>query len=368
MVNHENKCMGCGGCEIVCPTKAIKIEMSQDGFLRPVISEKECAQCGKCNSVCPVSARRTQFADKAYSFKSGKKEVLNKSASGGFGYELSAKFVQDFPICSVEYDREKAMPMHKIAKTLEELDSRRNSIYLQSYTVPGFKRILELNHGIVFGSPCQISFLNNLFITEKKREQYLLIDFFCHGIPSYNVWKKYTEMYKIFGENPSVIFRSKQYGWGNFTIQCDTDNQTCFFDKVKDEDIFFRLFLENMVLNECCYNCPYHGNSSGADIRIGDYWGEKYKDDTEGITGLLVFTEKGTEAVNQLRNCGALLEESVDDVLSGQINADLAIPPCREKLLSALQSSKSLKKINSTIVFRYRLIRKINRMLGRNYI
>ncbi len=369
MVNYADKCMGCGGCEVVCPVDAVKISMSDDGFWRPVIDKDKCINCNKCDSICPVDVVGTKSANNGYSYKSNNKEVLFKSASGGFCYDLTTSLIKEKPVCSVEYDINRMMPVHMLAKNLEELNLKRNSIYLQSYTVDGFKHVLECDEAVVVGSPCQISFLNNILIKQKRRDKFLLIDFFCHGIPSYNLWKKYTDSHKdVFLKKPDVVFRAKENGWGNFTIECESKGDKTFFDKAKDDDIFFRVFLENMALNKSCYTCPYHSNSSSADIRVGDFWGEKYKSDTEGITAILVYTDNGLKALERVKNMGMLLEESIDDVLSGQINEDLKIPSCREKLIKVLQTNKPLDKINSTLIFRYKLVRKISRMLGKDYV
>ena len=369
MVQHSDLCMGCGGCEIVCPVGAIRIEMSADGFWRPTINKTICVDCGKCDSVCPVDVVQTNQAIQAYGFKSNDKQILRKSASGGFGYELSKAMIGSSSVCSVEYDPSVCGPRHTVADSIEELDKKRNSIYLQSYTVNGFREILKHENGVVFGSPCQISLLNNLLGQQKRRDKFLLIDFFCHGVPSYNVWKKYVDDHKeVFDFQPDVVFRSKKNGWGSFTIECKAEDKSCYFDKAKDDDIFFRIFLENMALNKCCYSCPYHANNSAADIRIGDLWGEKYKNDTEGITGILAFTEKGRDAVSRMNVHGKLTYETIDDVLAGQIQSDLPIPSCREKLIKELQLEKTLHSINSSLIFRYKLTRKINRLLGRNYI
>ena len=369
MVKYTEQCMGCGGCEIVCPVDAVKICMSDDGFWRPVIDSNKCIDCNKCDTICPIDNINTGVADLGFSYKSNNREVLSKSASGGFCYDLTTSLIDRLPVCSVEYDTLKMMPVHKLAGTLDELNLKRNSIYLQSYTVEGFKRVLECGEAVVVGSPCQISFLNNILLKQKRRDKFLLIDFFCHGIPSYKLWEKYTQERKsVFENKPDVVFRAKENGWGSFTIECKSEESKVFFDKAKDDDIFFRVFLENMALNKSCYTCPYHSNNSGADLRVGDFWGDKYKEDRDGVTAILVYTDNGLKALESVRASGELIEEHIDDVLSGQINEDLRIPSCREKLLKELKSDKSLNKINSTLIFRYKLVRKICRMLGKDYV
>lgn len=46
----EDKCVGCGSCETVCPVGAIKIEGG-----KAKISD-DCVECGACVSECPVDA------------------------------------------------------------------------------------------------------------------------------------------------------------------------------------------------------------------------------------------------------------------------------------------------------------------------
>jgi len=48
----ENKCIGCGLCQNVCPTNTI---ITLDNNKRKIIS-KECLLCFKCQNVCPVEA------------------------------------------------------------------------------------------------------------------------------------------------------------------------------------------------------------------------------------------------------------------------------------------------------------------------
>lgn len=49
---NPDKCIGCGSCESVCPTNAIRME----GMLATVKQEL-CIDCGACISTCPAKAR-----------------------------------------------------------------------------------------------------------------------------------------------------------------------------------------------------------------------------------------------------------------------------------------------------------------------
>jgi len=364
MVNHGIKCMGCGGCEIICPKKCISVTMSADGFYRPTINETDCINCGLCNQICPIDNVDTSEPICSYSYKSISKESLNECASGGFSYDLLESLVNDYDVCSVKYNSMSQSPEHVICRSSKELEQCRNSIYLQSYSVSGIDKIIKKDAGVVVGTPCQISAVHNILTKMNKRSRFVLIDFFCHGVPSYNLWIKYiNDNEDIFADKPMVKFRSKKNGWGNFTLQFDTENSTRYSDYAQNKNIFFKMFLENIVLNEPCYQCPYHGTRSSADIRMGDLWGTKFDNDREGVSGILAFTENGKNIVESMNDVGFVNNESIDIVCEGQLNGDLPVPECRKAILKALQSNKTLNQINSTTFFRYKLKRRIRQYL-----
>lgn len=57
--------------------------------------------------------------------------------------------------------------------------------------------------------------------------------------------------------------------------------------------MFYALFLGDLCFGKQCYkNCKYKYEHSSADIRIGDMWGETYKDDEDGVSCAIAFTEK----------------------------------------------------------------------------
>lgn len=52
-----NDCMACGQCMDVCPTGAIEINDSGQGYNGCIINQEKCIQCGECLDIgCPGDA------------------------------------------------------------------------------------------------------------------------------------------------------------------------------------------------------------------------------------------------------------------------------------------------------------------------
>jgi hypothetical protein len=63
------------------------------------------------------------------------------------------------------------------------------------------------------------------------------------------------------------------------------------------------MFLSNCCLGKACYEkCKFKATASSADIRMGDLWGKTYEKEDKGVSSVVVFTEKGLEALKQV-NC-----------------------------------------------------------------
>jgi heterodisulfide reductase subunit A len=54
-VDYEEKCIGCGLCESVCPFKAIRLEQIEKGRIARTIVAS-CKGCGVCGAGCPQKA------------------------------------------------------------------------------------------------------------------------------------------------------------------------------------------------------------------------------------------------------------------------------------------------------------------------
>ena len=188
------------------------------------------------------------------------------------------------------------------------------------------------------------------------------MDFFCHGVPSYLLWKKYSdEVSKIIGEIVSVRWRNKTNGWHdswdinihgkkyeraidwhdsyNLLIR---EKKTFISSRWSQGDLFFKMFLSNSCLGKACYDhCKYKGNYSSADIRIGDLWGKTYSSEEKGVSSVIAFTERGNRILKTV-NC-TLNEHTYETIVEGQLQHKLKKPLTLSLVYWLLQTKLPLK-------------------------
>jgi hypothetical protein len=88
--------------------------------------------------------------------------------------------------------------------------------------------------------------------------------------------------------------------------------------RLSQGDMFYKLFLGDQCLGKACYeHCKFKYDHSSADIRIGDAWGVMYKENEDGVSAAIAFTEKGKEILHSC-NC-ELVEHSLDVIAEGQM-------------------------------------------------
>ena len=282
----SNRCTGCGICELICPKKCIDIKLNEDGFYSYTINDDICIKCNKCKTVCAQynSNPRNIGNMSLYSAYSNNDEILMSSSSGGIAHEISLWGLKnDFPIIGCTYDVEKGFAKHIKIEEYIDVTKLDGSKYIQSFTKEGFEKLKFMNKGIVIGTPCQIASVDRYLNTFNKRDSFILIDLICHGVPSLYVWKKYISTYKNVHE---VKFRDKKYDWRNMTISVNSNKH--YNEK---NDYFYHIFNSAKTYNESCYDCKYRTQTS-ADIRIGDYWGPKFKNNKKGVSMVILATDR----------------------------------------------------------------------------
>jgi coenzyme F420-reducing hydrogenase beta subunit len=311
-------CCGCGACENVCPVNAVKVGMDVSGFIRAEVDENKCIQCGKCVSVCPMLGRSTAKAvaeAPLYSFKSDDPQVLFASSSGGFAHTVSSILLErGYSVAGCIFDEKTQRAKHVLIRSAEELSLLQGSKYMQSDFSSVLGEILRCGTPVVlFGTPCQISGARKLL---KNKKDVIYIDLICHGVPSYNLYRKYRRaLSRKYGlkENGIVTkFRYKDKGWRTIRLfSTDGSSSVCFDQR---EDMYFRAFETGDCYNSSCYECRLRDRSD-ADIRMGDYWGSRFENDMTGVSMISVFSEAGEELMRLLgeKNVGCICPQPTED-------------------------------------------------------
>lgn len=383
-VSNVHDCYGCGVCAVVCSQKIIEISLNSNGFYEPhIIDAAKCTNCGLCVDVCAYSHDELSVNNsplKSYAAWSKEPTVRRKCSSGGVGFEKGRYLInQGYKVCGVRYNIETNRAEHYIATNVEELIPSIGSKYIQSYTVDGFKAINRKEKYLVTGTPCQIDSFRRYIRKFKKEDNFILMDFFCHGVPSMLVWDKYVKWAETkIGKLTYVSWRNKFIGWKDpLTMSTDDmkeiksvnwhDSYNLLMkgkndflnSRLSKGDMFYRLFLSDVCLGKACYEkCKYKYDKSAADIRIGDLWGKTYAKDEKGVSCAIAFKKIGDEILNL---CNAkLVEHQFEVVAEGQMKENANMNNQRELVLNNLQhpsiSIIALKKIIDRIELKRNLI------------
>lgn len=322
-VGIVKNCYGCGLCATICNHDAIVIKYNEKGFLEPQLDNKKCHNCGLCVETCAfLSEKKTKKSTPLLSFGAWSNDVLirRECSSGGIGYEIARYLIsKKYNVCACRYNAETGHAEHYIASDIDDLHDSIGSKYLQSHTVDAFKKIDRKQKYLVIGTPCQIGSIRKYVRKYRVEGNFLLVDFFCHGVPSHLAWVKYQELFMSeTGKINSVSWRNKETGWhDSWLLSLNGSNGTHkgWFSK---SDIFYDLFLRDFCTNEACRkNCKYKYDCSNADIRIGDAWGSYYKNNTKGVSAVACFTEQGKKLILELTNTNiATFEELPFEVIA----------------------------------------------------
>lgn len=338
-LNLKYECTGCRMCEQICPKNAIKMEEDEEGFWHPVINEELCINCGLCFKKCPQrnNVERSIKNQTAYAAKLKNREILEESTSGGVFSALANAYINDGgKVYGAAFDNNFRVK-HIGIDNVVDLNKLRGSKYVQSNTENTYAEVkndLENNKKVLYsGTACQIAGLKNFL--GKDYENLLTIDIVCHGVPSQKIFIKYKEYIekKYNGKVQEFYFRNKEKkGWGlNLKIKLDNGKIIRRFAYV---DPYYKAFINGDTYRECCYNCKYANSERVGDITLADYWGvasihpEFY--DGKGVSAIIVNTEKGMEAWNNVKENLEYIKTNLDSIK--KYNSNLVEPTHRKDI------------------------------------
>lgn len=314
----EYPCSGCGACAAVCPKNAIRLEPDEAGFLTARVDETRCVSCGLCVKACSRYDDEITGVDlrqaKLYAVQSADAEMVRRCSSGGLAHELALEAVRTgAKAVGAVYDLETNRVRHEIIDHEAGIARLDGSKYLQSDPAEAFsKAISEARSSpkarfAVFGTPCQIAGMAKVSEHYGVRGQFLLVEIFCHGVPSDKLWdeqlakmkrKLHTERFD------DVQFRYKKDDWHSYCLKAEADGKV--FYGARERELFWQVFFENVLLGDACMSCRLRKQTSLADLRIGDYWGRRYQSRGDGVSAAFACTERGKEALEDLLATGRL--------------------------------------------------------------
>lgn len=348
-------CSGCGACQLSCPHSCIVMKINSDGFVRPYI-DNSCKQCGLCIKTClkfeqfTPETRKFWENKKIFSFKNKDSKVLFQSSSGGFIGALYKKYLNfGYTVCGAIYDTHENVVRHKAVTASADFISLLGSKYLPSLTNEVFTQIKEDKKGkyVFVGTPCQIHGIHKWATINKRREQFVLIDFFCAGVPSYNLWKTYLKEINdkhMLGDILSISFRDKaESDWHHYGIRIKGSKGIYYQSNAASNDIFFKMFLSDSCKQLSCsnHNCLFRTTYCFSDIRIGDFWGNRFLDDPTGVSVVIANTMRGESILSEFSD---LINESDIQI------CDLKEPhKKRDAIMKALKDGEAIENIRILI-------------------
>ena len=388
-ISTIKNCYGCGVCSSVCSKGIISIQLNKDGFYEPTITNLDkCTNCGLCTEVCAFSHETLALEQSnihAWAAWSNDDKVRRKCSSGGIGFEIGKQLIaKGYQAVGCRYDVEKQRAEHYIATSVEDFIQSIGSKYIQSYTEKAFKQIQRKDQKyLITGTPCQIDSFRRMIRKFRCEDNFILMDFYCHCVPSMYAWKAYIKMLEPkIGKITYASWRNKfDYGWHDSWLMGIDGEKTSkpvnwhdsynilirgkkgfVQSRLSQGDLFYKLFLGDMALGpQCQKQCKYKYDKSSADIRIGDLWGETYKDDEKGVSALIAFTEKGRKLVEILENV-TLVEHPFDVVAEGQMKNNAYAAPLAGLMKMILKTYPNIWLINS-ILQASRVLRKLNQII-----
>lgn len=385
----NKSCFGCGLCVTACPKGAIELRLNNEGFYIPsLVNSSVCNKCSLCTKVCSyIDSNDSVFTYPiaSYGAWSRDKNIRKRSSSGGVAFEVG-KFLlaQGYDVCSVRYNSLENIAEHFIASSVEELIPSMGSKYIQSYTVNAFRQLDKKKKVLLIGTPCQIDSFRKYATLYHCEDNFVFVDFFCHGVPSKNLWDKYiANAEKIVGKVIYATWRNKINGWHDswaigingesadkptggveslYTIE--DEPMTQIDSRFTKGDAFYRMFLEHHCLNEACHkHCKFKRYCSSADIRLGDFWGKTYSNNEDGVSSVLCFTEKG----NKIIKCASLYLEAhtPETVSEGQLSYNAKASVMRPVFMTLLKHKQTSLIDIQRLLFVYRLIQLPQRVLNK---
>lgn len=342
-ISKKESCCGCGVCANVCPNGAITMVPDGEGFFYPSLNNTLCIQCDACRKSCAFNIHITDAEEVSpigiYAVKNTDEGIRGRSSSGGVFTALCQEIIsRGGVVYGVKFDSVFNV-IHDRAASIDECRAFMGAKYVQSNLNGTYARVrtdLVESKAVLFsGTPCQIAGLRNYMKRcSLDTSNLLTCDLVCHGTASPLIWKEYLNAVRRDAEILSVNFRDKVHGWRHSELRIDRRDHTCISED-HGSNPFSQLFFNHYILRPSCSVCPYTSMRRVGDITIGDFWGIENSmpdfDDDEGISLVLVNTDKGRRMFDHIRGELQVRESTAADCLQPSLQTPSALPEDRDE-------------------------------------
>lgn len=374
-INNKADCCGCTACASICPQDAITMQPDSMGFLYPSVDKDRCVDCGLCDKVCAFDDNYDTSLNLiqpiAYAARHKDMHEVETSRSGAAFIAISDYVLENGGIVYGAGYTDHFRVVHKRAVTKEERNEFKGSKYVQSDMRGIFRHVKkDLKDGLTVlfsGTPCQTAGLNS-YIGKKLRENLILVDIICHGVPGPYLWRDYLAyLEKKQGDRICwVNFRDKQeYGW-------TAHHETFKFENGGGQKMSFTdLFYKHIMFRESCSKCHFANTRRPSDITLGDFWGWEKTDpeinkDDKGVSLVLINTEKGRELFDKVKGRMDVILAELSDCMQHNLQHPTVMHP-----LSSEFEKDYEKKGFEYIIKKYdgqRIIARVSRYLKRRLL
>lgn len=372
LINIDKSCNGCMACVNVCPVNCIQLEVDREGFWYPTILSEQCIECSRCNAVCPLDKRQEpDTIQVAYAAINHNTETRLHSSSGGVFPELAKMIIKNGGVV-VGPDFDKLWNLRHVEIENEEYIERLcGSKYVQSKIGEAYmvvkKHLIEGRIVLFSGTPCQIAGLKSYL--GKDFNSLICQDIACHGVASPKVLKSYLRFRekKAHAKVQNLLFRHKIFGWKAFSMLLEYDNKKKYVG-CNVEDLYLRMFINNLSLRPSCYACRFKGLDRQADITLADYWGigniEQEMDDDLGTSLVIVHSEKGQQLWDTVKHMFRWKETDLRKAAgyNSALLHSVVMPETRESFFHDINTAGFTRAIE-----KYQHVNKL-KMLKRMYI
>lgn len=328
LVTEDRNCCGCKACGDACEVGAIKFEVNQEGFWYPRIDEERCVSCQKCRKVCPslnIREAPSKIEPAVFAAWMKDKDMRLYSTSGGMYYPAAKRMLAGGGcIVACRFTEDWKHAEHIVVQNEEELMQTVRSKYFQSDTEGIYKqvkRLLDSDREVLFcGCPCQCAAL--LQFLGKDYNNLFTMDFICRGINSQKAFAAFIEELEERYQSKaiSVHCKNKRKGWTSLGVLVQFENGEEYYETRSTSYWSLGYIRDNLYMRPGCHHCHYRTIPRISDITIGDFWGIKGMEQEEifnGVSVLMVNTDKGQALLERYKEELVLIEKTVDDVYKG---------------------------------------------------